>query len=268
MSPPNIMRYDNKVAIVTGGAAGIGAALARIIAAEGGRVMIADLSEESGRTVAAEIGQAARFVRCDVTRAEDIDRLLGATIDAFGRLNVLFNNAGKGHINDITTLEVAAWHDIVDTNLTSAYLMIKAALPYLKKAGGGAIVNTCSVSGLAGDYGMFAYNAAKAGLINLTRALALDHARDNIRVNAVCPGVIGDTVMTAHLRSSPQGLAPWNARIPMGRTGKATEVAEVLAFVGSDLASYMTGSVLVVDGGLTAHTGFPVPSEVATLPDS
>lgn len=260
------MRFENRVALITGGAAGIGAALARLLTAEGARVVIADLNEASGRTLASELGAAARFARCDVTREEDVASLLDITLRSFGRLDMLFNNAGKGHIDEITTLDAAAWHDIIDTNLSSAFLLTKAALPHLKQSGTGCIVNTCSVSGIAGDYGMFAYNAAKAGLINFTRALALDYAKDNIRVNAVCPGVIGDTVMTAHLRSSPKGLAPWNERIPMGRTGKATEVAEVMAFVASDAASYMTGSVLVVDGGLTAHTGMPVPAEVATLP--
>jgi meso-butanediol dehydrogenase/(S,S)-butanediol dehydrogenase/diacetyl reductase len=260
------MRFENKVAIITGGAAGIGAALARLLVAEGGRVVAADLNEDMGAALAAELGENARFVRCDVTKQDDVTRLLDVTLKSFGRLDLLFNNAGKGHINDVTTLDAAAWHDLLDTNLTSAFLLTKAALPHLKASGNASIVNTCSVSGLAGDYGMFAYNAAKAGLINFTRALALDHAKHKIRVNAVCPGVIGDTVMTAHLRSSPQGLAPWNASIPMGRTGRATEVAEVLAFVASDAASYMTGSVLVVDGGLTAHTGMPIPSEVTTMP--
>lgn len=260
------MRFDNKVAIITGGAAGIGAALARIITTEGGRVVIADVTESSGQALAAELGEAACFVHCDITQPKAVASLLDTTLQRFGRLDALFNNAGKGHIDQVTSFEIDAWRDIVDTNLTSAFLLSKEALPHLKRSGKGCIVNTCSVSGIAGDYGMFAYNAAKAGLINFTRALALDYAKDNIRVNAVCPGVIGDTVMTAHLRSLPQGLAPWNARIPMGRTGKATEVAEVLAFVASDAASYMTGSVLVVDGGLTAHTGMPVPAEVTQMP--
>lgn len=258
------MRFTNKIAIVTGGAAGIGAAVARIIAEEGGRVVIADIEEKSGAAIASDIGKSALFIRCDITKGEDIAALTARTADKFGRIDILFNNAGKGHVDDLATFNIDAWHDIIDTNLTSAFLMTKAALPHLKKAGGGAVVNVCSVSGLNGDYRMFAYNAAKAGLINLTRALALDYAQDNIRVNAVCPGVIADTAMTSHLREA--GLGPWNARIPMRRTGKAMEVAEVMAFVASDAASYMTGSVLVVDGGLLAHTGLPIPADIPDSP--
>jgi meso-butanediol dehydrogenase/(S,S)-butanediol dehydrogenase/diacetyl reductase len=198
-----------------------------------------------------------------VAKVDDTQKLAAATIESFGRIDVLFNNAGKGSLGDISTIDPAEWHEIIDVNLNSAYLVTKAALPHLKAAGGGSIVNTASVSGLAGDYGMAAYNAAKAGLINLTRSLALDHAKDKIRVNAICPGIIADTAMASKLSEGPGGLATWDARIPMRRTGFAIEVARVMAFVASDLASYMTGSVIVVDGGLTIHTGMPTPDDFA-----
>lgn len=249
--------FVGKVAIVTGGASGIGAALVRIIVESHGKVVIADLNETMGAELAQELGKAALFVRADVTSDEDVQALASATVAAFGRIDILFNNAGVGHGGDAETITPVEWRRMIDVNLNSAFLVTRAVLPHLKAAGGGSIVNTCSVSGIGGDYGMLAYNTAKGGLINLTRALALDCAANNIRVNAVCPGVIGDTAMTAHLRELRGGLSSYHARIPMRRTGAAVEVARVMAFVASNLASYMTGSVTVVDGGLTAHTGLP-----------
>jgi NAD(P)-dependent dehydrogenase (short-subunit alcohol dehydrogenase family) len=148
--------FSGKVAIVTGGASGMGAAAARLITESGGRVVIADIDATAGTAHAAELGTSARFVRTDVTSVDDTKRLMAATIEAFGRIDVLFNNAGKGSLGDAATLEPADWYQIIDVNLNSAYLMTKAALPHLKAAGGGSIVNTASVSGLAGDYGMVA----------------------------------------------------------------------------------------------------------------
>jgi meso-butanediol dehydrogenase/(S,S)-butanediol dehydrogenase/diacetyl reductase len=261
------VNFAGKVAIVTGGASGMGAALVRIIIESHGKVVIADVDQGMGTKLAQELGEGALFVRTDVTRDEDAQALAGAAVAAFGRIDILFNNAGVGHGGDAGSITPDEWRRIIDVNLNSAFVVARAVLPHLKAAGGGSIVNTCSVSGIGGDYGMLAYNAAKGGLINLTRALALDCAADNIRVNAVCPGVIGDTAMTAHLRELPGALNAYNARIPMRRTGAAVEVARVMAFVASDLASYMTGSVTVVDGGLTAHTGLPTLEAMAAATD-
>ena len=255
--------FSGKVAIVTGGASGMGAAAVRLIAEAGGRVIIADLDEGRGQALARDLGAEARFVRTDVANPADTQRLAENAVSAFGRIDVLLNNAGKPSLADITGLDPEEWHDVLNVNLSSAYLMSKAVLPHLKAVGGGAIVNTCSVSGLAGDYGMVAYNASKGGLINLTRAMAIDHAKNNVRVNAVCPGVIADTTMASKLADGPGGLATWNARIPLRRTGFAVEVARVMVFLASDWASYMTGSVTVVDGGLLAHTGMPTPDDFA-----
>jgi meso-butanediol dehydrogenase/(S,S)-butanediol dehydrogenase/diacetyl reductase len=247
--------FAGKVAIVTGGASGMGAALVRLLVEGGAKVVIADVDEVLGRELARQFSAAALFVPTDVTSDAAVEALAEATVASFGRVDMLFNNAGIGRGGNAETLSPAEWREMIEVNLTSAFLVAKAVLPHLKAAGGGSIVSTCSVSGIGGDYHMLAYNTAKGGLINMTRALALDHASDNIRVNAVCPGVIGDTAMTAHLRE--MGLGIYDARIPMRRTGMAIEVARVMAFVASDLASYMTGSVIVVDGGLTAHTGLP-----------
>lgn len=257
------VNFEGKVAIVTGGASGMGAAVAQLVVSAGGRVVVADIDEAKGVGLAEKLGSGARFVRTDVSRGEDAQGLAAGTLEAFGRIDILFNNAGRSSLADATALEIAEWRQVIDVNLTSAYLVSKAVLPHMIHLGGGSIVNTCSVSGLAGDYGMLVYNVSKAGLINLTRCLALDHAKHRIRVNAVCPGVIADTAMAAKLPEGPGGLAVWNARIPMRRTGLALEVARVMAFVASDLASYMTGSVIVVDGGLTAHTGMPTPDDFA-----
>ena len=253
--------FTSKVAIVTGGASGIGAALVRILVAGGAKVIIADLADERGAALSEEIGEAAVFKRSDVALEADGKALADMAISRFGRIDMLYNNAGKGGLGRADTTEPAAWRTLIEVNLTSAYLMSRAVLPHMRAAGGGSIVNTCSVSGMAGDYNMLAYNAAKGGLINLTRAMALDHAAENIRVNAVCPGVIGDTAMTARLHEGPGGIAIWDARIPLGRTGTAIEVARLMAFLGSELASYMTGAVVPVDGGLTCHTGMPSPAD-------
>ncbi len=256
--------FMGKVAIVTGGAAGMGAALARILAEGGAKVVIADISDAGGRAMADEIGEAARYVRCDVTSEADCQAAAETAAAAFGRIDILYNNAGQGSRGRADTLDPGQWRRIIEVNLTSAYLMSRAVVPHLRAAGGGSIVNTCSISGMAGDYDMAPYNAAKGGIINLSRSMALDYAQENIRVNAVCPGVISDTVMAGNLHRGPGGLDTWNARIPMARTGAAVEVARVLAFVGSDAASYMTGAVIPVDGGLTAHTGMPTPRDFET----
>jgi meso-butanediol dehydrogenase/(S,S)-butanediol dehydrogenase/diacetyl reductase len=257
------IQFHGKAAIVTGGASGMGAALSRLLVESGGQVVIADLDRAAGSRLAEELGPQARFEQADVTDVEACRRVADSTVKAFGHIDLLFNNAGKGALGDAATVTPDDWNHLIDVNLNAAFRMTRAVLPHLRSAGGGAIVNTCSVSGLAGDYAMIAYNTAKGGLINMTRCLALDHAKDNIRVNAVCPGIIADTAMAAPLHLGPGGIALWDSKIAMGRTGRAVEVARVMAFLGSDLASYMTGSVVVVDGGLLAHTGMPTPADFA-----
>ena len=255
--------FAGKVAIVTGGASGMGAATVRLLAARGGTVVIADIGVETGETLARELGGPVTFVRCDVTDIAATEALVATTLDRLGRLDLLFNNAGKGHLAETPALDPADWHEIVAINLHSVFNVSKFAIPAMKRSGGGAIVNTASVDGLAADQGMPAYNAAKGGVVNYTRSLALECARHNIRVNAVCPGWISDTPMTAHMASIPAVAEAWSRSVPMGRGGRAIEVAQVMVFLASDAASYVSGAIVPVDGALLCETGFPRLSDLA-----
>ena len=252
-----MLDFTGKVGIVTGGASGMGAAAARIFAERGGKVVIADLNEQQGRSLASEIGDAAHFLGCDVADPESAKAMVDGAVAHFGKLDCLFNNAGKGAMAMAGDMPVAEWNEIIAINLNSVFYVSRAAIPHLRANGGGVIVNTASISGLSGDHAMVAYNSAKAGVINFTRATALDYGKDNIRCNAVCPGMIGDTAMTQHLGSGRGGLTPWNDSAALGRPGRAVEVANAMIFLASDEASYITGTTLVVDGGVDAQTGFP-----------
>ena len=246
--------FQGKTAVVTGGASGIGAATARRLAAGGAKVLIADLNEEVGAALAEELG--GRFLRVDVAQADELEAMIAEADNAFGRLDILINNAGIGSFGETPDMTPEVWRNVMAIDLDAIFHACRFAIPLMKRGGGGAIVNTASISGLGGDYGFAAYNAAKAGVINYTRAMAVDHAKDNIRVNALCPGLI-DTPLTAGLKAI-QGLDQhWYGLIPLGRPGAPDEMAAVICFLASDEASYVTGSIMVADGGVTAHTGQP-----------
>jgi meso-butanediol dehydrogenase/(S,S)-butanediol dehydrogenase/diacetyl reductase len=249
-------RFDERVALVTGGASGIGAATVRRFASEGARVMIGDQNTEGGEALAKELGDAVAFHGVDVADLAQVEALVEATAAHFGRLDVLVNNAGIGSFGQTPDLDPAQWIRVIEVDLHSVFYGCRAAIPRLREAGGGAIVNTASISGLLGDYGFAAYNAAKGAVVNYTRTLAIDHARDGIRTNAVCPGPI-DTPLASILMQNETAMAGYRASIPMGRVGKADEVADVIAFLASDDARYVNGACIPVDGGLTAHTGQP-----------
>ncbi|MEE2678831.1 MAG: SDR family NAD(P)-dependent oxidoreductase [Myxococcota bacterium] len=256
-------RLEGRVAVVTGAASGIGAATARRFSDEGARVVLGDLDEAGGSSVAGECGGA--FVRTDVTQEDQLQALLSEAVERHGRLDVVCNNAGILVPGTLPDLAPEDWRRVIDVDLNSVYYGCRAAIPHLRASGGGAIVNLASVSGLAGDYAMPAYNAAKAGVLNFTRAIAMEHAREGIRVNAVCPGVI-DTPMSAAVQAFPKLVDAYHQNIPMGRFGRAEEIAATIAFLASDDASYVTGAALVADGGLTAGTGQPHPAQVLDLP--
>lgn len=242
-------RFAGKVAIVTGGANGIGAAVVARLAAEGARVMIADIQEP------AETSGSVAFIKTDGASSAQVKASIDATVAKWGRLDILVNNAGLGALSETPEMEEDLWDKVFAINTRAIYLFCKYAIPVMR-AQGGAIVNVASISGLGGDYGMGVYNASKGAVINYTRSLALDCARDGIRVNALCPGLI-ETAMTSLTVARPDDREAWLGPIPLARMGKPDEMASVIAFLASDDASYMTGSIVTADGGITCHTGQP-----------
>lgn len=258
-------RFENKVAVITGGASGIGAATARLLAREGAHIVLADLNDNGGHSIAADLGPTALAVKCDVSSAADVEALIKAAVDRHGRIDILFNNAGIGSFGTTVELPPADWERVIAVDLHSVYYASHFAIPHMPR--GSAIVNTASISGMGGDYRFAAYNAAKGAVINYTRALAVDHARDGIRVNALCPGLV-DTPITAGASQMPGLKEEWESRIPLGRAAQPEEMASVVAFLASDDASYVTGTIMVADGGTTAHTGQPEVARFALPPQS
>lgn len=258
-------RFENKVAVVTGAASGIGAATARLLAREGALVVLADLNDAGGKSIAADLGASAMAVKCDVSSAGEVEALVKAAVDRHGRIDILFNNAGIGSFGTSVELPPAEWERVIAIDLHSVYYACHYAIPHMPR--GSAIVNTASISGMGGDYRFAAYNAAKGAVINYTRALAVDHARDGIRVNALCPGLV-ETPITAGVQQMPGLREDWVSRIPMQRAAQPEEMANVVAFLASEDASYVTGTIMVADGGTTAHTGQPEVAKFALPPEN
>ena len=250
------MRLENKVAFISGGARGMGAAEARIFAQEGAKVVIGDVLDDEGRQTEAainEIGGECLFVRLDVTSEESWADAVAATIARFGKLNILVNNAGvvaRGILEDTTVEE---WDRVMDINAKGVFLGTKAAIPELRKVGGGSIINISSISGMVGQADIQpVYNASKGAVRIFTKSAAVQYANEGIRVNSVHPGPI-DTPMAGDRLTDPELQREADATTPMGRTALPEEVAWGVLFLASDESSFMTGSELVIDGGLTAQ---------------
>lgn len=249
-------RLDGKVALVTGGASGIGAETSRLFAREGAKVAITDLNDDGGRAVAAEIGDAAFYARLDTRNEAEWQTVVEQSVDTYGRLDILVNAAGvpgrrtDGGSTRIDEQELEDWNRVMDVNSTGIFLGMKTVIPEMRKAGGGSIVNISSIYGLVGSPNSAAYHASKGAVRLATKSAALQYAAENIRVNSVHPGIV-TTGMNREINEDPVLSVPRLAATPMGRFGQPIDIANGCLFLASDESGWMTGAELVIDGGYT-----------------
>ena len=250
-------RLAGKTALITGAGTGIGRAIALAMAREGAQIALAARRREPIESVAAEIGAESQAIECDVTSRASVEVALAAAVSRFGRVNVVVNNAGAAVVADADKTSDEEWRRILDVNLTGTFYISRAALAEFRRIGGGTIVNIGSVLGLVARKERAAYCAAKGGVTLLTKAMALDHAHENIRVNCICPSIVETPLGAASLAGS--GLDLDEARrirareIPLGRLGKPEDVAELAVYLASDESAWVTGAAWPIDGGLTAY---------------
>jgi NAD(P)-dependent dehydrogenase (short-subunit alcohol dehydrogenase family) len=250
---------SGKVAVVTGAAGGIGAEAARRLAAEGVRVAVADLADDSGKAVADEVD--GLYVRADVTSPDDVRAMYRTAIDHFGRLDVCVNNAGISPADDesIVDTELDAWRRVQEVNLTGVYLCCKYGIGHLLERGGGSVVNTASfVAVMGAATSQVSYTASKGGVLAMTRELGVQFARRGVRVNALCPGPVNTPLLRELFAADPEQAARRLVHVPMGRFAEPAEIAAAIAFLASDDASFITASTFLVDGGITAAYVTPV----------
>ena len=251
------MRLENKVALITGGASGIGRATVELFAREGAAVAVVDVNDAQGESLVAELTKEHRqavYIHADVSKDSDCGNMVAKTEEAFGHLDILFNNAGIMHSNDgdAELTEESIWDLTMGVNLKGVFLGCKHGVPALKRAGGGSIVNTASFVALLGAATpQIAYTASKGGVLAMTRELAILHARENIRVNALCPGPLRTELLMKFLDTQEKKQRRL-VHIPMGRFGEAAEMAQAVLYLASDDSSFVTGTEFVVDGGITA----------------
>jgi NAD(P)-dependent dehydrogenase (short-subunit alcohol dehydrogenase family) len=245
-------RLEDKVAVVTGGCSGIGRATVLRFAEEGARLVVADLADQAGEELAAEVG--GRYVHCDVAVKEDVDRLFATALEAHGRVDVAFNNAGISPPEDDSILDtdLEAWRRVQEVNLTSVYLCCKAVIPIMLEQGGGSIINTASfVAVMGAATSQISYSASKGGVLSMTRELGVQFARQGIRVNALCPGPVNTPLLRDLFAADPERAARRLVHVPMGRFGEPEEMANAVLFLASDESSFVTASTFLVDGGIS-----------------
>jgi NAD(P)-dependent dehydrogenase (short-subunit alcohol dehydrogenase family) len=252
-------RLEGKVALITGGGTGIGRACARLFAREGASLALAARRPEPIEQVAREIERAggrALAVACDVTSEQQVAEAVRAAVQRFGKLNIVVNNAGALHVASVEATSEAEWDRLMNTNAKGVFLVSRAAVPVLRRAGGGAIVNIGSILGLIGMKSRAAYCASKGAVTLLTKAMALDHAADGIRVNCICPSIVETELVEGLFTSQPDPEAARNTRraqIPLGRLGQPEDVASLALFLASEESSWITGAAIPLDGGLSAY---------------
>ena len=265
------MRLKDKVAIVTGSGAGIGKAIAQVFAKEGAKVVGASRRESNGRPVINDIvaqGGQGIFVKCDVSIENDVKGLIETTIETYGRIDILVNNAGVNFVKPFERLETADWDRVINTDLRGTYLCSRYAIDHMLKAGKGSIVNIGTVHSMQCMPGAGPYDAAKWGMVGLTKSMAVEFGSRNIRVNVLSPGLIDTQIWTDIKNAAPdleKCLSFWKSNIPAGRVGTSKEVASSAVFLASDDASYVTGANFLVDGGMTSQLISMEPYESETL---
>jgi NAD(P)-dependent dehydrogenase (short-subunit alcohol dehydrogenase family) len=257
------MRLQDKVALITGAGSGIGRETALLFAREGASIVVADVNDQAGAAVVAELeaaGGKALYVHADVAKAADAEGMVRAAQERFGKLDVLFNNAGISHADDDDAINTdeAVWDLTMNINLKGVFLGCKYGIPALRRAGGGAIINTASfVAVMGAATPQLAYTASKGGVLAMTRELAAIHARENIRVNALCPGPLRTELLMKYLNTEEKRQRRL-VHIPMGRFGEAHEIAKAVLYLASDESSFMTGATFLVDGGITSAYTTPL----------
>lgn len=248
--------FSGKAYLVTGGASGIGAAVVNYLASHGGKAIIADINDEAGAQMADQYPAQVEYIHTDVTDFSALEKACALAWEKFGRLDGAVNSAGIGSLGNTVDMPIEEWHKVINIDLHGVFYACRAAIPLLRKSGGGSIVNIASLSGVRADHGFAAYNAAKAAVINYTRTLGLDHAGENIRATAVCPGYIA-TPLTAIPASIDAVHNDWIKRIPLGRAGTAVEIADLVVFLLSPASSYITATEIVIDGGMGSSNNQP-----------